>query len=78
MGIVRCSLVLVALIWALPVPAAAQDLFTAPDPSKPTRVEVGIYILDLVKIDGAAQAMSLDLVVSARWKDSRLAGRPAR
>ena len=71
-------LALASTLLALSAPASAQDLFTAPVPSKPTRVEVGLYILDLVKIDGAAQAMSVDFVVTAKWKDPRLAGRPRK
>ncbi len=44
-----------------------------PDPEGvPTRVEVGLYLIDLQKIDDAEQAFSADLLLSLSWRDARL------
>lgn len=45
-----------------------------PDPEGvPTKVEVGIYLLDLWKVDDLEQEFSVDLYITARWRDTRLA-----
>jgi hypothetical protein len=45
-----------------------------PDPEGvPTRVAVGVYILDVSEIDDTTQAYTADLYVSALWRDPRLA-----
>lgn len=44
-----------------------------PDPKGvPTKVELGIYLLDLSKIDDLEQEFSVDLYITARWRDTRL------
>lgn len=45
-----------------------------PDPKgQPTTVAFGIYVLDISRIDGASQSFTADVLVVARWRDSRLA-----
>jgi hypothetical protein len=39
----------------------------------PTRVSVGIYVLDVEKIDDATQSFTTDFLLHVMWKDSRLA-----
>ena len=40
----------------------------------PTKVEIGIRMLDLSKIDDVGQSLTGDFALSVKWKDSRLAG----
>jgi hypothetical protein len=40
---------------------------------EPTIVEVGIYLFDIDEIDDVRQRFSIDLFISASWKDPRLA-----
>ncbi len=40
---------------------------------EPTVVDVGFYLIDVTKIDGAAQSFTADLFMLLRWKDHRLA-----
>jgi hypothetical protein len=45
-----------------------------PDPEGvATEVSVGVYLVDLRGIDDSKQAFDADVIVSSRWKDSRLA-----
>ena len=74
----------------LPVstPADAQTLAQArsetsrPDGAgKPTDLSVGIYILDIIKINDAEQTFFTDVGIRVRWRDRRLAhgaGEPRR
>jgi hypothetical protein len=39
----------------------------------PTQVSVGIWIVDIDKIDSAEQSFTAEVAVVLRWKDSRLA-----
>ena len=39
----------------------------------PTRVTVGLYIIDISKIDDVAQSMTADFAVRVSWNDPRLA-----
>ena len=51
-----------------------QWVHIRPDPEgTPTRVEIGVYFLDVMVIDDANQTFQVDLVFSARWRDARLA-----
>jgi hypothetical protein len=50
-------------------------LATPPDPDTDSlSLTVGVYLLDLVRIDDAAQGFVADLFVRAVWRDPRLAG----
>ena len=45
-----------------------------PDPAgRPTHVSVGIYVLDVEKIDDAAQSFTTDFLLHVIWMDPRLA-----
>jgi hypothetical protein len=51
-----------------------QGIHVRPDPQgTPTRVELGVYFLDVMSIDDATQTFEVDLALSARWRDPRLA-----
>lgn len=69
----------VLTVCALALPyvdaAAGPTIDTArPDPgSGPTRVEVALYLVDLIEIDGVSQSFTADLFVIAQWRDPRLA-----
>lgn len=43
-----------------------------PPGAEATRVELGLRVLDLIRVDDAAQTFSLDFVVFADWQDQRL------
>lgn len=57
-------------------PATPAELLP-PGDGAPVRVEVGVYLLDLMAIDGADQSFRADAIVQAVWHDPRLAD-PAR
>ena len=40
---------------------------------EPTQVEVFLYLIDVTRIDGAAQSFTADLFMMLRWHDQRLA-----
>jgi hypothetical protein len=44
-----------------------------PDREGPTRVTAQVFLVDVSKIDGAAQSLSADVFVVLRWRDPRLA-----
>jgi hypothetical protein len=53
------------------------DLFLneRPDPEGvPTRVKVGLYLVDITEINSKKQIFTADLTLFLSWKDSRLAG----
>jgi hypothetical protein len=61
--------------------AVAQDadlISTRPPGEGPTRVEVGFYIIDLMKVIDVDEAFEADVFLLARWQDSRLAGNGIR
>jgi len=59
--------------------AADESLQSRPDPDgTPTRVEVGLYIIDISQIDGVGQSFTADCVLQLRWKDPRITGQDAR
>src|SRR5262249_37464077 len=41
--------------------------------SGPTEVSVGIWVVDISKIDSAEQSFTADIAMVLRWKDTRLA-----
>lgn len=66
---------------ALPVAANPQSGVGVIDRSRPTpdgratKITVGIYLIDLIEVRGAAQSFVADVAVRAVWNDPRLAGR---
>jgi hypothetical protein len=53
--------------------AETPPLIDRPAPEAgPTEVSVGIWVVDLTKIDSAQQDFTADVAVVLRWKDSRL------
>ena len=45
-----------------------------PDPvGVPTKVNIGIYIFDIVAVDNLSQTFTADFFVTLSWKDTRLA-----
>jgi len=49
-------------------------LFDRPDPeSVPTKIYIGLYLLDLISIDDVNQSFTADLFAMVRWNDPRLA-----
>ena len=45
-----------------------------PDPKgTPTKIELGLYLLDLAAVDDLKQEFSVDLLINATWRDPRLA-----
>ena len=73
----RCPAVF-ALLLGLAAPAA-RGAFDAdlsrPDAGKPTRVDLGLYLVDLHDVIGSEQAFLADVLLKAEWRDPRLAGR---
>lgn len=72
------SLALLCLLLAASgaVAEITPDYFVSerPDPpGTPTKVEIGLYLLDLSAIDDLAQDFTIDFYVTARWRDGRLA-----
>ena len=54
-------------------PEAGQGVDTLTPPGEPTEVEVGVFVIDVVKIDGAEQLFTADVSVRLNWHDPRLA-----
>jgi hypothetical protein len=49
-------------------------LFDRPDPEGvPTKVYIGLYLLDLISIDDVNQSFTADIFAMVRWNDPRLA-----
>lgn len=85
-GRARSWLVPVTLCAALVAPAATAGqlaleavtpqalVSNRPDPEGvATKVKLAVLVIDVTQIDEAAQTFSVDLMVSARWSDPRLA-----
>lgn len=51
---------------------AAETMDFSP-PSLPTKVKVGVFLIDLISIDGASQTFTADTLVTMSWSDPRLA-----
>ncbi len=87
-GVAR--LVVLALVLASPsfaqdgpVPASAalagQIAAARPNPEAgPTRVSIGLYVIDISKIDAVEQSMTADFAVRLTWQDPRLASPEAQ
>ncbi len=74
------SLILLMLVVAPVVADAVSCDFPTdisqvrPDPEgTPTRVSVGLYIIDLQRIDNVKQTLAIDFLMAAQWEDPRLA-----
>jgi hypothetical protein len=76
-----CALVLLAML-ASPTAAAAETepcfipkslTRIRPDADgEPIRVDVGVYVLDLIDIDELQESFKVDFLLSLRWRDPRL------
>jgi hypothetical protein len=58
-----------------PPPKAAAD---RPDPTAPTEVKVGLFMIDLRSIRDAEQSFTADFHVALTWSDPRLVADPER
>ena len=56
-------------------PALSDSGQRPPPTHQPTQVRLGLYLLDVLEIDDSEQTMTIDLGVSMRWTDPRLAGK---
>ena len=66
---------LVALALLLPVAQAQRGVLPRPNAeSGPTEIEVGIYVNDIIKVDGAEQLLTADFFLVQRWRDPGQAG----
>ena len=62
------------LVDTAPAAVGEGRILTRPGPStEPTRVAIGLYLLDLSVIDDAAQTLTVDFILWLRWRDPRLA-----
>ena len=70
---------LIALLFAVATPLTAQGLPGQISPERPepdagpTKVFVGLYVLDISKINDVDQSMTADFALRVRWRDPRLA-----
>jgi len=67
------ALLLQASSAFVPQEPPVVDTLTPPGNGEPVRIEVGIYLVDLVAVDGSDQSFRADAVVHLLWKDPRLA-----
>lgn len=59
---------------AASVPPGARTAPARPDPDgTPTRVTVGIFVLDVIEIDDPSQEFTADIFWRLQWRDERLA-----
>lgn len=68
-----------SLLWSILVPASGHTLARKLRPdldSVPTRVSVGIHIINVTKINDIEQTFTVDLAVRMSWQDQRLGGKP--
>lgn len=79
-GVTMRSVVLTAVVLFFIVSCVAAEVpagvaGTRPgDGDSPTEVTVGLYLIDVSKVDGADQSFTADLFVLLRWHDPRLEG----
>ena len=68
------------LATCFPTRAPAQlSVSTRPDASAgATRVEVGLYLIDMEAIDSVQQSFTADVLVRLRWRDDRVGPEGAR
>ena len=73
LGIAGGVLIALTLASAPAISAEAGLITNRPPPRDvPTRVSVGLYIIDVAKIDDAAQTFEADVFYTAKWRDERL------
>ena len=54
--------------------SAGEAALSRPGPAdEPTRVDYGVYVVDVGNIDGANQNFTASVALALRWKDPRLA-----
>jgi hypothetical protein len=76
------------LIWMIPLAMSVQvradgpcavppgTAATRPDAGSSTEVIIGLFLVDLKRIDDASQSFNADLALSASWRDPRLVEDP--
>jgi len=65
--------ILFLLLWGLMDAQTSEYPITRPlQDGLPTKVMVGVYVLDIEKINNREQSFTLDVTIRLRWKDSRL------
>jgi len=80
----RSGVAIIVATLALGAQAAASPMqqnqtLTRPGPAAgPTQVRVGVYVIDIERIDNARQQFAVDFVVDLIWSDPRLAAAPGR
>jgi hypothetical protein len=79
-GLVRLFLIaLLALLCTeaiAEVPASAESELLGERPSRngePTVVEISVFVFDIDEIDDVNQRFNVDMFITARWQDPRLA-----
>lgn len=66
------ALVVVLMVLFLGGHSRANEQIVDP-PTTPTRVKVGLYVIDLISVDGATRTFEADIAVRFDWNDPRLA-----
>jgi hypothetical protein len=55
-------------------PPVDQNRFSRPDPrGTPTRIRLGIYVVNVTSIDNVHQTYSCNFILNMQWRDNRLA-----
>jgi len=58
---------------------AVYDIFQRPDPEGvPTKVWVGIYMMDVSDISDVDRYVAVDMIINLKWRDPRLADSPKK
>ena len=69
-----CWTVIVMMTCAASADEPSQPITSRPgEPGSPTRVETGVFIIDVDRIDTVNQSFDANVFVSLRWRDPRLA-----
>jgi len=78
-GIAIALAMLALAAQAAALPAQQDPTLSRPDPEAgPTQVRVGVYVIDIERIDNARQQFAADFVVDLMWSDPRIAAAPGR
>ncbi len=70
------------LLWASLNSAATYAACSTPERAMlrpgssigPTEVSIGLYVLDISKLDNIAQSFQVDFMLDVLWQDERLGG----